>query len=123
MYRRRRKRHGALTGSGRGAHCTYCKRQLESKRSPSKLAATKDHVIAKSKGGLHLQNNKVWCCRQCNMLKADMTETQWKYFMRHNPEWWKRPEFQVGGISGHWRRQILIGVRQEEMQCAQPSPP
>ncbi|MGH6792847.1 MAG: HNH endonuclease [Methyloceanibacter sp.] len=109
----RKRRRTPLTSNGRGAHCTYCDRRLESKLAPSKLAATKDHVHPKSKGGIRLPGNKVWCCRQCNMLKADMSETQWKYFMRHNPEWWRRPEYQVGGVPGHRRRQILIGLRQE----------
>ena len=25
-----------------------------------------------------------------------MTETEWTYFTAHNPQWWTRPEFQVG---------------------------
>jgi len=81
-----------MNTSGRGARCAYCERRLEASTSRGKLAATRDHYHPKSRGG----TVRVWCCRQCNTIKADMTASQWLYFRRHNPEWWRRPELQFG---------------------------
>ena len=86
------KRKPNLNTTGKGATCDYCMRRLESSKSKGKLAATRDHVHPKSLGGTY----RVWCCRQCNQIKGDMTITEWRYFRRHNPEWWKRPELQFG---------------------------
>lgn len=86
------KRQPNMNTFGRGARCAYCERLLEASTSRGKLAATRDHVHPKSKGG----NYRIWCCRQCNQIKADMTVTEWRYFRLHNPNWWRRPEYQFG---------------------------
>ncbi len=86
------KTHRVYSPRGKGARCAYCERRLEAPTSPSKLAATRDHVVPRSAGG----TEKVWCCRQCNSLKGDMMPDQWLAFRQSNPEWWRRPEYQVG---------------------------
>jgi HNH endonuclease len=81
---------------GRGEKCTYCKRTLEAMSSLSRVAATKDHIIPKSKGG----RQTVWACRQCNAIKGDMEPDVWAAFMADWPEWWKHPEFLNHGRGG-----------------------
>lgn len=81
-----------MSKRGRGYQCTYCERRLEAVGSRSLVAATKDHVVPKSHGG----QRTVWCCRQCNTLKGNMTPVEWSNFMRANPGWWKLPEFRYG---------------------------
>jgi hypothetical protein len=56
------------------------------------VAATRDHVVPKKLGG----TKRVWACRQCNGLKADMMPDEWTVFMARHPEWWKMPEFKYG---------------------------
>jgi 5-methylcytosine-specific restriction endonuclease McrA len=50
--------------------CQYC----------GKSADTLDHVIPRSKGGLHTWENLVACCRKCNYKKADksLKEIGWE---------------------------------------------
>lgn len=99
MARRIRRRKIPMSGDGRGATCSYCKRPLEATSSPGKLAATRDHVTPRSRWApidLVFGARKVWCCRQCNSIKADMMPWEWTNFMARNPEWWRRPEIQDG---------------------------
>jgi hypothetical protein len=77
---------------GMGEVCTWCRRRLEPVGSHSRLAATRDHILPRSRGG----SRTVWCCRQCNCLKGDMMPEDWSAFMRRNPEWWTKPQFQRG---------------------------
>ncbi len=81
----RRRKPPRISGDGKGANCAYCHRVMESTRSFSKLAATRDHVHPKSLGGTY----RIWCCRACNTIKADKTPAEWSVYMRENPEWWK----------------------------------
>jgi hypothetical protein len=74
-----------MSERGKGQHCHWCERVLEAVNSLSRLAATRDHVHPKSKGG----KKTVWACWGCNMLKGDMLEPEWVAFMANNPEWWK----------------------------------
>lgn len=83
-----------MSRRGKGQRCTYCDRALEGTRSHSRVAATKDHTVPACRGG----REKVWCCRQCNTLKADMTPDQWGAFMTAHPMWWTLPQFQVGTV-------------------------
>ncbi|HEY7704823.1 MAG TPA: HNH endonuclease [Acidimicrobiia bacterium] len=47
---------------GRDGHrCQYCGGQAESL----------DHVVPRSRGGLHTWENVVACCRRCNLRKGD----------------------------------------------------
>ncbi len=41
--------------------CQYC----------GNIAESIDHIIPKSKGGLHEWSNVVACCKKCNLVKAD----------------------------------------------------
>lgn len=83
----------------RGQCCNYCQRKLGPIGSHGKLAPTRDHVFPKSKMTPFDRTNgvlMVWACRQCNMLKSNMLPREWSEFMRKNPEWWRRPEWQHG---------------------------
>lgn len=111
-----------MSKKGKGECCTYCRREMESIASRSKLAATKDHVIPKSKGG----REKVWCCRQCNSIKGDMDPDQWQVFMDANPRWWlmekyknhgrmhKQPSFYARDIEAGRRFVLRGGFRVEK---------
>ena len=70
---------------GFGRKCHWCKRDLQKPTARSRVAATKDHVVARSSGG----KRTVWCCWACNQLKANMRLENWRQFMAENPEWWK----------------------------------
>lgn len=65
--------------------CHYCRRRLERATSPSSVAKTRDHVLAKAHGGMY----KVDCCRACNQLKGCMSPDEWREFREAHPEWWK----------------------------------
>lgn len=81
---------------GRGELCTYCNRALEARGAPSRLAATRDHTLPKSRGGRFT----VWACRHCNELKGDMHPEDWEAFMQSYPEWWRNPHFKNVGKHG-----------------------
>jgi 5-methylcytosine-specific restriction endonuclease McrA len=53
-----------------GGRCVYC-------RAP---ATSIDHVLPRSRGGRHVWENVVSCCRRCNHAKADrvITELGWR---------------------------------------------
>lgn len=68
-----------MSDRGLGEICTYCKRALEGVLSLSPLAATRDHVVPKSKGG---HGRTVWACRLCNGLKKDMLPDDWYGLVR-----------------------------------------
>jgi 5-methylcytosine-specific restriction endonuclease McrA len=53
-----------------GGRCVYC-------RAP---ATSIDHVLPRSRGGTHVWENVVSCCRRCNHAKADrvITELGWR---------------------------------------------
>jgi 5-methylcytosine-specific restriction endonuclease McrA len=58
-----------------GGRCVYC----------SAPATSLDHVIPRSRGGEHIWENVVSCCRRCNHAKADhgLLELGWR--MRRQP--------------------------------------
>jgi len=47
-------------------HCPYCNVELYRKY------VTIDHILPKNKGGLDIENNKIYCCIDCNYAKSDM---------------------------------------------------
>jgi 5-methylcytosine-specific restriction endonuclease McrA len=53
-----------------GGRCVYC-------RAP---ATSIDHVVPRSRGGQHIWENVVSCCRRCNHAKADrgLVELGWR---------------------------------------------
>lgn len=58
-----------------GGRCIYC-------NSP---ATSLDHVIPRSRGGLHVWENVVSACRRCNHVKADRSFSDLGWRMRHAP--------------------------------------
>lgn len=50
--------------------CQYCSKQLDSSN------ATIDHILPRSKGGIHEWTNVVACCLRCNRKKSDRTPQQ-----------------------------------------------
>lgn len=52
--------------------CFYCKESMNRVMNHPK-AASMDHKIPRSCGGLRLQDNIVACCRSCNTAKGSMT--------------------------------------------------
>lgn len=58
-----------------GGRCVYCD-------SP---ATSLDHVIPRSRGGLHVWENVVSACRRCNHVKADRSVSDLGWHMRHSP--------------------------------------
>lgn len=89
-----------MSRRGKGQRCCYCNRTLEATSSPSRVAATKDHVVPKSEGGVET----VWACWQCNHIKANMPLVEWQRFMAENPGWWSRQ-------SGIRQRRLWVKAR------------
>jgi 5-methylcytosine-specific restriction endonuclease McrA len=58
-----------------GGRCVYC-------RAP---ATSLDHVVPRSRGGMHTWENVVSCCRRCNHTKADRGITELGWRMRRQP--------------------------------------
>jgi 5-methylcytosine-specific restriction endonuclease McrA len=58
-----------------GGRCVYCE-------SP---ATSLDHVVPRSRGGLHVWENVVSACRRCNHIKADRSISDLGWRMRHTP--------------------------------------
>jgi hypothetical protein len=54
----------------KGKVCYYC-------RTPFSGDKTKDHVVAKSRGGFDDEGNYVDACFRCNQWKADKTLSHW----------------------------------------------
>lgn len=67
--------------AGDGKDCSYCARKMI---AWTITHPTRDHVVPRSRGG----TETVWCCHQCNQLKADMMPWDWAQFMKANPNWW-----------------------------------
>ena len=55
--------------------CQYCGNDAESI----------DHIVPKSKGGLHEWSNVVACCKKCNLLKADKQLSKTILNLQKNP--------------------------------------
>ena len=56
--------------------CQYCGSQAESV----------DHIIPKSKGGEHIWDNVVACCKRCNLIKVDKDLTDTRLKLKRNPQ-------------------------------------
>lgn len=84
-----------------GNRCQYCGRGAE----------CLDHVIPRSKGGLHTWENVVACCRACNVRKADhyLAETRMK--LAAKPQVPRRHDWVVAStgfpIDPSWHRYLL----------------
>ena len=93
-----------MTKRGRGHRCAYCGRILESITSRSRLRATRDHVVPKS---VVYGTPTVWCCRECNELKADMPAEAWSEFMAKFPDWWKKKDDATLQVMRDYRKHVL----------------
>jgi 5-methylcytosine-specific restriction endonuclease McrA len=58
-----------------GGRCVYCE-------AP---ATSLDHVVPRSRGGVHSWENVVSCCRRCNHVKADRTVSELGWRLRRSP--------------------------------------
>lgn len=58
-----------------GGKCVYC----------GAAATSLDHVVPRSRGGLHTWDNVVASCRRCNHTKADRHIAELGWRMRHKP--------------------------------------
>lgn len=52
--------------------CHYCKQNFSRDPRHPKYK-TKDHIIPRSKGGMTISSNIVYCCRQCNVEKGSIS--------------------------------------------------
>lgn len=55
-----------------GFECLYCGRKMDL-HFENEYSFTIDHYLARSKGGKDISDNLVFCCRDCNLLKGDMS--------------------------------------------------
>lgn len=63
-----------------GSLCYYCRRPMYA-NDPQGMP-TNDHRLPISRGGAKTGPNVVWCCYQCNQTKADMTEDEFREWIR-----------------------------------------
>jgi 5-methylcytosine-specific restriction endonuclease McrA len=79
-----------------GGRCVYC----------SSPATSIDHVIPRSRGGEHIWENVVSCCRRCNHAKADRALLELGWRLRHPPKAPSGPAWRVlgtGRMHPRWR--------------------
>lgn len=57
-----------------GKACYYCRTPFN-----DVVTRTKDHIVAKSRGGFDKEENYVDACPVCNQWKADKTLVRWLY--------------------------------------------
>ena len=55
-----------------GFECLYCGRKMDL-QFENEHSFTIDHYLARSKGGKDIPDNLVFCCRDCNLLKSNMS--------------------------------------------------
>jgi 5-methylcytosine-specific restriction endonuclease McrA len=71
-----------------GGRCAYCDRAAE----------TIDHVVPRSRGGMHAWENVVAACAKCNHHKGDKTIAELGWRLRHIPQ---VPRGQAWRVLGH----------------------
>lgn len=83
--------------------CQYCGRTAE----------CLDHVVPRSKGGLHTWENVVACCRPCNLAKADAPLSSTALSLASTPGVPRRHDWvyaQMGSsFDPRWRTYLLTG--------------
>lgn len=83
------------------AWCYYCERPLNTRRIARRgdrnkgLDFTTDHKIPLSRGGPDISSNRVPCCFRCNQVKGDLTDKEFKEFVKvygyeRQPEWFMK---------------------------------
>ena len=70
-------------------HCWYCGKKLTMRvlgdNSKDSIEFRIDHIVPRSRGGSHEENNLVPCCVSCNSQKKDKTLEEYRYSLS-----WKR---------------------------------
>ena len=92
-----------------GGRCVYC----------AAPATSIDHVIPRSRGGEHIWENVVSCCRRCNHAKADRVIAELGWRMHRPPSAPTGPAWRVlgtGRMHPQWRA-YLPGLDLEEVSA------
>jgi 5-methylcytosine-specific restriction endonuclease McrA len=79
-----------------GGRCVYC----------AAPATSIDHVVPRSRGGKHVWDNVVSCCRRCNHTKADRQIAELGWRLRRLPQAPTGPAWRVlgtGRMHPTWR--------------------
>lgn len=94
-----------------GIACYYCRRAFD-----SDVTKTKDHVVAKSRGGFNTAQNYVDCCRDCNQWKGDKSLEYWLHEVKSFLDRGKHPNYtksQLGQIVGNIKK-LLTELKQNK---------
>jgi hypothetical protein len=81
----RRKRQPRIASNGQNARCHWCDAVCTNTSDRGPRGATRDHVFPKAFGATDAP--RVWACRACNEVKADLTPAQWRRFRTEFPDW------------------------------------
>jgi 5-methylcytosine-specific restriction endonuclease McrA len=84
-----------------GGRCVYC----------TAPATSIDHVVPKSRGGAHVWENVVSCCRRCNHAKADRVIAELGWRLRRMPRAPSGPAWRVlgtGRMHPQWRSYLAF---------------
>lgn len=98
--------------------CRWCYRPFQA--DSHWLQATRDHVIAESRGGHSHKSNLVWACRACNELKGDLHPRYWFAMREAMPNWWRLAEVPTPRGAILYLHLIALGMKLPPMQ-ARPS--
>jgi 5-methylcytosine-specific restriction endonuclease McrA len=93
-----------------GGRCVYC----------AAPATSIDHVVPRSRGGEHVWENVVSCCRRCNHAKADRVLADLGWRLRRTPRAPTGPAWRVlgtGRMHPRWQP-YLHDLAQEEPASA-----
>ena len=84
-----------------GNRCQYC----------GAVAECLDHVVPRSKGGVHAWENVVACCRECNVRKADHHLVETSMQLARTPQVPRRHDWVVAStgfpVDPTWHRYLL----------------
>lgn len=67
--------------SSRKKVCYYCNKKIEDNKD-----LTVDHLMPVSRGGLTTEENLEICCFKCNTEKSDMTEEEYRDFLKQKEQ-------------------------------------
>ena len=94
-----------------GGRCVYC----------AAPATSIDHVVPRSRGGEHVWENVVSCCRRCNHAKADRALVELGWRMRRQPHIPTGPAWRVlgtGRMHPVWRPYLQLPTFEERTEPA-----